>query len=114
MTGSLINSRDIGQRKSSGITGALRLCFVHAWPVLLDDLSLEESMSGLSICTKSLIFLNSMDIFSILCPGSPPEAETISCKVSDSCIRSSIPLSCNLSTNLLNTAGSVAALLLFS
>ena len=115
MTGSFINSSDIGQRKSTGITGALEFLSLDTCPLQLGGLPFspaEASMSGFSVCTKSLIFFSSIDIFSMLSPGSPPLASTISCKASDSCVRSTIPINCNLSANLLRTAGSVAASLL--
>uniref|UniRef100_A0A0A9BHZ5 Uncharacterized protein n=1 Tax=Arundo donax TaxID=35708 RepID=A0A0A9BHZ5_ARUDO len=38
--------------------------------------------SGSSVCTTSLIFFRSIDIFSTTAPGSPPLA--ISCKARDS------------------------------
>lgn len=112
MTGSFINSRDIGQRKSSGKTGALWFLSVDACPLQLGGrlFSLAgASMLGFSVCTKSLICFSSIDIFSMLSPGSPPLEATISCKASDSWVRSTIPINCKLSANLRRTAGSVDA-----
>lgn len=98
ITGSFINSREIGQRKSSGITGDL--CLIT--PLSPSDVSTP----GFSISTKSFSFLSRDDMLSKQSPGSPPLAMTNSWKARDSFFKSLIVLSCSFSESLFSTAGS--------
>ena len=111
MTGSFINSSDIGQRKSSGTTGDWEHWSVHAWSPQWGEQSLlaETPMLLYPACTKFSNFLSSIDIFFTLSSRFSPPEPIISCRASDSCLMSLTSLNFSFLHNIHRIPGSVSS-----